>query len=305
MRNAGAMPGIGLLLLVMTVLCATSVQAQQFYLRAGGGYSIQSGKTEFNNADPNEITGITQSTDVSVDAQGRATVKSLNGTVGEGFKFSLAAGYMFNPYIGVEIGANYFHGSEVTIGKLTTPAGGAEEKAYLRGVDIAPAIVITPGFDKINPYARLGALMTAGGHLAIDTHASQIQQSGGNTTVVNIDAESEVKAKFSVGFIGAVGVFFPLSEKCGVFGEVEFKSFSIQSKEAEIKKYTTTATTNGQTSLVQGQQLSDLSVSEKKFMFEDEYTVTGAQNENEPTRVPKQQVNASGLGLNIGVRYAF
>lgn len=62
--------------LVVCILASTSyfTQAQNdiivdnssFYIRVSTGYSFESGKSEFNNADPNGLTGIMQSTDVTI-----------------------------------------------------------------------------------------------------------------------------------------------------------------------------------------------------------------------------------------------
>ena len=86
-----------------------SHDSKKIYFRVGAGYSFESGKTEFNNADPGGLTGITQSTDVSVSADGStANVKSLNGSAGAGVKVNATAGYMFNPYIGAELRSTTF-----------------------------------------------------------------------------------------------------------------------------------------------------------------------------------------------------
>lgn len=277
--------------------------AQGFYLRAGGGYSIEAAKSEFNDADPNDLTGIQQSTDITVNSNGATTIESLNGTVGEGYKINLTGGYMFNPYIGVELGINYFHGDETLIGRLNSPEVQSEEIAYIRGFDISPAVILTPGYEGVNPYARVGLLMTAAGDLTIETSAYQPNGAAPGTDI-EVNAESEVTSKFSIGYVGALGVLVPVNDRISLFGEAEFKSFSIQSDEAEIKEFETMAIQDGQRVPVPGQQLEDLPVAEKEFRFEDEFTITG-ENPDEPRPIPRQYVNASGLGLNVGIRYNF
>ncbi|WP_166964195.1 outer membrane beta-barrel protein [Yeosuana marina] len=275
-----------------------------FYLRAGGGIIAQSGKTEFNNADPNGITMIQQSTDISTDGS-TVKVKSLNGTLGAGYKFNITGGYMFNPYLGAELGINYFNGSKETIGKFTSPQLVSEEIAYIRGgVDLMPAIYITPAFKKVNPYARIGVIMTASGTLNIETNVKQID-GGGSGTDILVNAKSEVKSKFSTGFAGAFGVTYPINNKLSLFGEVEFKNFSVKSKSASIKEYVTKAVTGNQSQLVPGQQLADLPTSEKEFLFTDNYTqsATTPVPQNEPRKIPTQFVNISGAGINIGIKY--
>jgi len=289
--------------LIMALAASTKSNAQEFYVRGGVGISTQSGKTEFNNADPNGLTNIQQSTDITVGADGTARVKALNGTLGGGFKGTITAGYMFNQYIGAELGFNYFSGYDKTIGKLTTPAFRSEEVAYLEGLDIVPAIYITPGFSKLNPYARIGAIMPAAGKLNIETSVVQVNGAGPGADI-HVDALSEVKSKFSIGFIGALGVTYPISPKMQVFGEVEFKNLSIKSKSAEIKEYSTTAVAGGQSTLIEGQQLADLPMNETHFEFSDEYT-QGAPDENAPRKIPTQYVNAGGVGINVGIRYSF
>ncbi|MFC6096529.1 outer membrane beta-barrel protein [Flavobacterium qiangtangense] len=288
---------------VMALAASTNLSAQEFYIRGGGGYSLESGGTEFNNADPNGLTMIQQSTDITVNPDGSARVKSLNGTLGSGFKGNVTFGYMFNPYIGAELGFNYFSGDEKTIGKLNSPLMQSEAKAYLEGLDIMPAIYLTPAFSKLNPYARIGLLIPAAGKLHIDSQA-YAPNGGGEGVDVGVRARTEVESRFSVGFAGALGVTYPIGPKLHVFGEVEFKNLSIKSKSAEIKEYETTAYTPSGNVLVPGQQLADLPTNETHFQFEDEYT-EGAPNANEPRKIPTQYVNASGIGFNIGVRYSF
>ena len=279
--------------------------AQEFYVRGGVGLNGESAKTEFNNADPNGLTKIQQSTDVTINADGTTRVKALNGTLGSGFKANITGGYMFNKYVGAEIGFNYFDGDKKTIGKLSTPAINSSAVAYLRGLDIMPAILITPGFEKLNPYARIGALLTGAGKLTIDSEV-MAKDAAGPGTDVHVQALTEVTAKFSVGFAGAVGVSYPIGKKLDVFGEMEFKNFNIKSKSAEIKEYVTTGINGSNTFLIPGQQLADLPQSEKKFEFSDEYNgLVQGENPNQARTIPTQFVNASGVGVNIGIRYSF
>lgn len=293
------------LLFCTGIFALTSVKshAQEFYIRGGMGYSLENAGTEFNNADPNGLTMIRQSTDITVNPDGSARVKSLNGTLGSGFKGTVTLGYMFNKYVGAELGFNYFTGEEKTIGKLNSPLMRSEAKAYLEGIDVMPALFLTPGFEKLNPYARFGFLIPVAGKLHIDSQA-YAPDGGGEGVDINVKARTEVESRFSVGFAGALGVAYPISPKLQVFGEVEMKSLSIKSKSAEIKEYETTAITPEGTSLVPGQQLADLPRNETHFEFEDSYT-EGAEDPTKARKIPTQYVNASGLGFNFGVRYSF
>lgn len=291
------------LCVVIFALASIKSYAQEFYIRGGVGYSFENAGTEFNNADPNGLTMIQQSTDITVNPDGTARVKSLNGTLGSGFKGTVTLGYMFNKYVGAELGFNYFVGEEKTIGKLTSPAMQSEAKAYLEGLDVMPAIFLTPGFEKLNPYARAGLLIPVAGRLYIDSQA-YAPDAGGEGVDIGVKAKTEVESKFSVGFAGAIGLSYPISPKLQVYGEIEMKSLSIKSKSAEIKEYETVAVTPAGTSLVPGQQLADLPRNETHFEFEDTYT-QGADDPTQPRKIPTQYVNASGVGFNLGIRYSF
>lgn len=291
----------------MFLLAVTYTNAQNWYVKAGGGYSDEFSKSEFNNTDPNGITGIEQSTSIRVSADGSTTtVESLNGTAGAGYKFFVAGGYMFNDYIGAEMGLNYFRGNRTLVGEVITPSIISSSNVEIQGFDLNPAIYLTPNFAKWNPYVRAGLLLTVGGDLTIDTNVLQID-GGGDGTDIMVNAESEVKSHFSVGYSGAVGVTYPINDKWELFSELEFKSFTIKSKSAEIKSYVTRAITGDQSQLVPGQQLEDLPRAEKEFIFSDSFTIDNAtgENEDEPRNIPTQYVNASGIGLNLGVRYNF
>ena len=292
------------LFLCINLVDLKSARAQQgLYFRAGAGYSFPSAKTGFSDADPNGLTGILPSTDITVGEDGStANVKSLSGSLGAGLKATAVIGYMFNEYIGAELGLNYFRGKETLIGRLQAPDFRSQAVAYIRGADISPAIVITPGFEGINPYARLGLLLTVAGDLTIDTSIDRINVDNNGTDLLT-RAQSEVMARFSAGYVAALGVLYPINDKISVFGEFEIKSFTIRSKEAEIKSFQTVGVNNGQSDLIRGGQLEDLSISQKKFIFEDEFSSSLDTNDpDQPTVIPTEEVNASGAGFNFGIR---
>ncbi len=65
------------LLILLLPFLSQQIDAQELYFRLSGGYTWAAGKTEFNDADPNEITRIRQSTDVTLNAEGTVTIKVL------------------------------------------------------------------------------------------------------------------------------------------------------------------------------------------------------------------------------------
>jgi hypothetical protein len=98
-----------------------------------------------------------------------------------------------------------------------------------------------------------------------------------------------------------------LNHRWSLYAEAEYKAFSVTSKSASITEYTTTATANGQTQSVPGQQLSDLPVNKKSFTFSDQFSqaANGTDDSVSPKMLPTQKVNASGLGANVGMVFKF
>ncbi|MCJ7467088.1 MAG: hypothetical protein MUO53_10390 [Maribacter sp.] len=84
------------------------------------------------------------------------------------------------------------------------------------------------------------------------------------------------------------------------------QSESTFSKSAEIVSYSPTAVTDGQSQLVPGQQLADLTVSEKKFVFTDNFnqSIDSPPVDNELSKIPTQFINTSGAGINVGIHSA-
>ncbi len=292
-----------LLVMLALLLLGGGLQAQHFYFRAGGGYAFETSGTAFNDTDPLEITMVESSTNITVNADGATTVESLQGTLGEGYRFNLTAGYMLNEYLGLEVGGTYFNGRRRNIGKFNSPIFQSQATAYIEGVDIMPAVFVTPGLDRFNPYARIGPLLTAAGDLTIETVVNQLGAGPGGSDI-QIRALSEVQSEFSVGYSGALGVNYALTNNIRIFGEAKLINFTIKSESAEIQQFTTAAVSEGGAVLVEGGQLEDLPVRDKQFVFADEFTfdAEAEQPENEPTVLPRQRVNVSSIGFNFGVQ---
>lgn len=295
-----------LLICVSLLILSYDGFAQKFYLKAGGGYKLQAGKTSFINADPNNFTSIAPSLDVSVDQNGLATIEDISGTLGGGLELNLTGGYELNNYMAVELGIVYLNGKEKEIGKFQDQISIEESTAYLEGVLLTPALVIDPGFSGVNPYVRAGLVLTAAGKLFVDTSVD-VPDGGGPGTDIRVDARTVVEPDFSVGFGGAIGALFPINEKVSLFGELEFRNFTIKAKEGEIEEFSTVAVNGGTSTPIPDRQLEDLSVSETNFIFSDSYQASFVTDPpaDQPTTLPLQYLNTGSFGFNFGVKMSF
>ncbi|MDX1666522.1 MAG: outer membrane beta-barrel protein, partial [Saprospiraceae bacterium] len=280
------------------------LEAQGFYVRAGGGYAWEAMTNQFNNADPNELTMITPSTETRVSSDGSTlTIEKIHGTLGEGYRYSGTVGYMVHSFIGLELEVTYFKGTETLIGSFDGPGFQSESTSSIEGFDAMPAVILTPGLEKLNPYARIGLLLTVAGDQEINTTVFEANGAGPGTDL-RIGAEAEVESEFSVGYAAALGATYPLSDRLSLFGEAKFIAFTIESESASLEEFTTLAEMGGQAQPVPGQQLEDLPVSRKEFVFDDiiRQPAQGSPPPNEPRVLPSQRVNASSIGFNLGIR---
>jgi len=90
-------------------------------------------------------------------------IETYGAAYGTGADVRLAGGYMFNKFMGVELGISDFWGLKKTQElNYQGTEGNSSNTLYKRSsmvVEITPAFVITPGFDNLNPYARFGLSM--------------------------------------------------------------------------------------------------------------------------------------------------
>ncbi|MCX2744095.1 outer membrane beta-barrel protein [Mangrovivirga sp. M17] len=283
------------LLSVLMLTGISNANAQDVYVRVGGGYTFKSGSSPYNNTDPLGLLNSDIEPSIGLSSNGMETnIESLNGTLGVGFKGFIAVGYMFNDNIGVDFGINYFHGEKTETGYFQTPLEDSRTHSYVRGVDIVPALVLSLGKEGLNPYSRLGLIIPVAGKMKAE---------GTNLDIDDqrlTELEGEINPQFSVGFSGVFGVSYPVSDKMKVFVETEIKALSLKSKDASVTSYKVTDLDSDQVIL----SLDNLPTGAKEYVFEDVAPNPEEQIENEPntpTVLPTQKVNASGFGFNAGI----
>ncbi|QCK15246.1 outer membrane beta-barrel protein [Mangrovivirga cuniculi] len=285
----------GAFLSALMLVGISTANAQETYVRVGGGYTFKSGSSPYNNTDPIGLLNSDVEPSIGLTSDGVNTnIESLDGTLGVGFKGFIAVGYMFNENIGVDFGINYFHGEKTETGYFQTPIENASTYSYIRGIDVVPSLVLSLGKDGLNPYSRIGLIIPVAG---------QMKAEGTNLDIDDqrlTELEGEINPQFSVGFSGVFGVSYPVSDKMRLFVETEIKALSLKSKDASVTKYTVTDLSSNQ--VIFG--LDDLPTGAKEYEFEDVAPNPEEQLEsdpNTPTVLPTQKVNASGFGFNAGL----
>lgn len=337
MKSAHLLSALTLAIALMN----NSTQAQtvttpsKFYLKVAGGYYFSVFPGQFPKVGPYQPHDAQIIYDPSKPAASQRTVvseKVLTGSYGAGARGGLSFGWNLNKYMAIEATFNYYRSKEnlmtrevTTLVGTTTTVGRIEANGYVNAVDFAPGLVVSPGFEKVNPYVRFGLVLPLWGRLNIETDAYQAGTVvvGTNTfaTQTNIHREEQVHPNITLGFQGALGVAFPISKKLDIFVEAEYRNIPVKSKEKEVQKYDETTNVinpaNGTVVQTQNRGLNDLSFAERHTKYVN--TIDQSSNtpvsqqgakvnykdDNSASNDLKSYINIGGLGANAGLRWHF
>jgi hypothetical protein len=312
-------------------LFAQTAQApsSKFYLKAGGGYFFSVFPGQFPDVGPYPPNDVRSTYNPSNGQTTTVSNRVLTGSYGEGARGGITFGWNINRFIALEGTVNYYHSKEnlmtrqrTTVQGTDQEVGSVESYGYARAFDFAPGVVISPGFEKINPYVRFGMVVPFYGRLHIKTDAStNTPVSASVVAQTAIHREEEVHPNITLGFQGALGVTMPVSRQLDIFVETEYRNVPAKSKKKEVTDYgertRVVNTTNGAVISTQERGLGDLSTAEKQT----DYVTTldagsntpvgreGAQtryrDDNKPANELKSYINIGGLGANAGIRWRF
>lgn len=230
----------------------------------------------------------------TINATATSYSESTNfGTYGGGINAGLNVGFMFSEHIGADLGFNYFMGSTVRSTDVTSPSGTVTVDSKSTQMRLVPSLFVTTG-GTFAGYARFGFVLPVGG--------STVTEYRDNTsgTMVAIDYES--KGMLSLGFQGAIGVDYSMSDKLSIFGEFAPTVLQIKSNTRSITTYTVGG----------ADQLAGMDTYDKEQVSVDELTNTSnsfSTNPNANTgaaeEVLRSSTNFNGAFINVGVRFRF
>jgi hypothetical protein len=319
-------------------LSTSSSQAQtvttpsRFYVKVAGGYYFSVFPGQFPKVGPYEPHDEHKQFNSSNGTTTVISEKVLTGSYGAGARGGLSFGWNLNKYMAIEATFNYYRSKEnlmtrevTTLAGANTVLGKIEANGYVRAVDFAPSLVVSPGFEKVNPYVRFGLVVPLWGRLNIETDASQTGSTvvGTNTFITQtaIHREEQVHPNVTLGFQGAFGVAFPIAKKLDIFVEAEYRNIPVKSKNKEVQVYDENTKvinpTTGATVNTVHRGLSDLSTAERETKYVNTLDASsntpvgqsGAKvsykNDDQPSNDLKSYINIGGLGGNAGLRWRF
>lgn len=259
----------------------TMAMAQGFYTSFNVGYGFGT---------PGDAVG----TEEVVDASLNSTETNVYGSFGGGINIGLNPGYMFNEHIGAELGLNYLLGSAVTNYDLTSPFATSLTESKSNQFRISPSIVLTTGGDKFEVYGKAGLVLPVAGSTITRTETTPII--GAAST-----QEMESKGALSLGFQGALGVGYKMSEKLSLFGELSHVSLRIKGKTQSVTE-----------NMVAGVDvLSAMTIYQKETVYVDEINASSNngsnpnQNDGAAREALASTSNYNALFINIGVKFNF
>ncbi len=260
------------LLFVIAMLFATGLSAQ-LYVGAKLGYGFGAQKTAFGNT------------------QTATSNTNIYASLGQGIPLGLKVGYFFNDNLGIELGMNYFLGTEQTVADVNMTGYTNNTTAKSNQIRLLPALVYKTD---MGLYGRFGMVVPVGGSTTINS-----TEVTGNTTT---ESELLAKGSLSFGFVGSLGYEYELSDNLKLFGELEYVGLSIKSKSRELTSYEV----NG------SDQLAAVPEYSKMINYVDELDANSnntAYNSNpDMTKAQDDLANYTGYSsfrINIGVSFYF
>jgi len=276
---------------------STTLFSQGFYLTTSGGYAFTMNGQNGLASNRSEESVYDSSGGQSMRS---STTESVSLSYGKGVDFGGSVGYMFNDYLGIDLGFNYLVGGVTKtnnnsiyteIGPIITNVVKRSEitKNYSRMFRVIPSIVLTPNFEKINPYIKIGAVLGFGSFYA--ESESESFKNGSKESAYSFAYKSN--GGLALGFNAGLGASYTISNKLSLFGEVSYIGMSYAPQKSVVTKWE-----NHGTDL-----LPNLSTNQKEIAYVDEYTqVQNATNPDEPMKQLSFSQPFSSLGFNFGIK---
>lgn len=213
--------------------------------------------------------------------------------LGNGFNFYGTFGFRFNKYLSVDLSANEFLGIPVGGDSVVDLYGSGQGEVKIAGMmfSIMPAVSISAGLERINPYARFGFLI--GVLPTMFTRYSEINDKGNPATSLEID--NQYYGGVALGYVATGGVSFKISNRISVFSELRFTHATWSPNHSEIIKYT----------VYEEDKLSTLTPYEKQVDFVRTKYLADPKNTGEPRKELRISVPFSTFAANFGVSFNF
>ena len=272
------------LIYVVNLLSAPLLFAQGAYLNINSGYAT--------SMSSQNLSGFENSTFEFYSNSYSLKHEQIIFSFGKGLNFGADFGYMFNKNLGAEIGVSYLIGGN-TISTLTQPNNSTEITVSSKMLRINPSLVITSGFEKINPYAKFG-LILGSGYVILSSNQEISGFSGQQSNYQSI----KLSGGIAIGLTSGIGALYKINDKLSFFGELNMINLSY----GPTKGIKTDFRIDGV------DMLPSLTTRQKETEYLDSFTETSSNSnpqDSEPSKKLKQKLPFGSFGLNLGLRVNF
>ena len=272
--------------------------AQGIYLRAGGGYGLPIAASSFG-----EKTLYSQVYDGTKTVNDNST-KIVTGSYGSGINFNFALGYKFNENFIFELNTQYLISNKIktfdnVVYKSTNPLNlysnfnNRNSTTSAKALLLNPSFIFSAGFGKAAPYGRFGFIVSS-------PKVSGESLSYNNGDGIDSTAKSwELTKGLTLGFQGAIGMNWKLSEKLDFYTEVNFLSMTYYAGEynltRDITSYDYTLIDN----------LPNMFLWNKKTIYKKEFDPSSVNNDMSKPQVALREAQPfSSLSFQVGIRFS-
>jgi len=264
-------------MLFVITMVPNNIFGQGAYLKINAGYGLKMSSENLYFAD-----FINSSSD-----NNGYTEEQLNLSLGAGLNIGTAFGYMFNKNIGAELDISYLLGAKLKSTQTYTSET-TDNTLKSKMLKISPSIVISSGFEKINPYARFGVVIGTG---------SIVYETQDNYDGFLSVTKAKLYSGFAFGLSSGIGVVFNQSEKMSLFTEISMVNLSYSPAKGKILERTNDGV----------DMLPNMTTSEKEVEFVKKYIYyySTQPDSSQPGKELKFKSPFGSVALNFGVKFFF
>lgn len=314
--------------------------SQGFYFSVGGGYGFNTSSINnidlcegitndynsnlyYNQIPPGPFVFIgNNETFTENEINGSAptwseSYQNLNKGFGGGLTFYATVGYAFTKYLSAELGFSYLAGSTLqsnynssstSIYPFDTNYSNETINSTLKSsarYRFLPAVKFSIPMKKFTPYIKAGLVMGLGGQLTVNNDFSETGyfiENGMRTINTPVTEFFALNATggISLGYIGAAGVEYALSDFISLFLEATLINESWSPSKGDITQFQVNA---GNT--------QPYVLSNTQFNYSDNFSIGGSTNNSNSYLIavnnnyPKQTVSYDSWGLTAGIKLSF
>ncbi|HTA27903.1 MAG TPA: hypothetical protein VK809_08945 [Bacteroidia bacterium] len=287
------------ILVAVAGLCVATLntQAQGLYLGVGGGYNFASGVQSYMPSPSSTSNNGTASS---------TSYTSQSYSLGSGGNAGIYVGYMFSKNLGAQLGISDKFASTNSSTVTTTSAGfGTETDVWTLSdgmLMFTPALkLMTSGDGKLQVYTVTGLIIGIPSTANYEDKGTASFTGGSGTS----DEVWQISGGTTMGFHGALGVVFMVSDKIGIFGEIDANLQNWAPSKQLITTGTETETSGGVTTT--NNYLSTYLTSQKETDFVSSFSTssTTVTPNGSPTQSVKTYLPFSSFGINVGIHFNF